>query len=888
MKPYFRSFLLAAAKVLPTLLMFSLDIEAVVAQALPATPSGTEDTVASTNRAVPTSSPVLSAQLKGPAALKTIKVGILVPWGEAQARGRWQPTLDYLTAEIPGYTFQFTPLTFENYAQQVTKKQVDFVLLNSGLYVELESAYGARRLTTLRNLRLEKPVTEYGAVIFRRADRQDIQNLQDLKGKTFARLPDDSFASWLITWHTLTQVKIDPERDFREMEVFKTFPEVVYAVQDGKTDAGAVRTDALERLAEDGKINLDDFVILANQSAVEPKFPFLLSTKLYPEWPFATLEHTPIGLAEQVTTALMRMQPGHPAARAGKYHCWTIPANYQPVHELLKDLRIKPYQDWGKVTPAQMIQQYRYWFLFAGIAISGLTYAGVYAAERKRTEAQLRQTNADLEQRVEERTTALRAAKEAADSANQAKSEFLANMSHELRTPLNGILGYAQILSRAQNWSDRERNSVSIIYQCGSHLLQLINDILDLSKIEARKLELRPKAIYFPAFLQSIVEIIRIRADHKGINFIYLPEPNLPEGVQADEKRLRQVLINLLSNAVKFTEAGKVIFTVRQIGEKIQFQIEDTGVGINPEALTKIFKPFEQVGDKDQRLEGTGLGLSISQTIVQLMDSTVKVESQPGQGSKFWFEVELPEAANWAQIATVINQDMIVGYSGKQRQILMVDDHWENCSVVVNLLEPLGFAVAEAQNGQEGLAKALALRPDLIITDLAMPIMNGFEMLSQLRSTSELEQTVVIVSSASVSNSDQHKSLEAGADDFLPKPVEAEQLFKQLQKHLGLTWVYQATTEKTSEAGRSETFTAHLSSSLPVAELVVPPLEELSILYDLAMRGNLKRIQGQADKLEQSDAGLGPFAEILRSLAGEFRIRELQEFIKQRSNGRFR
>ena len=502
----------------------------------------------------------------------------------------------------------------------------------------------------------------------------------------------------------------------------------------------------------------------------------------------------------------------------------------------------------------------------------------------------LQNTNVELEQRVEARTVELQQAKDIADNANMAKSRFLANMSHELRTPLNGVLGYTQILQRSEPLTPKARTGIDIIYQCGSHLLMLINDILDLSKIEADKLELHPTAFHFPSFLQGVAEICNIRAEQKHIAFNFEVDPQLPVGVKGDEKRLRQVLINLLGNAVKFTDRGSVTFNVEvtkceeshsqssidnpksQIPNRfIRFQIEDTGVGMTPEQVAKIFLPFEQVGNTKKQAEGTGLGLSISQKIVELMNTRIEVQSQAGVGSIFSFEVELPDALDWADSLRITSQGAIAGYEGKKRKILVVDDRWENRSVLVNLLEPVGFELLEAENGQEAMDRVLTHQPDLIVTDLAMPVMDGFEFLQKVRSHPQLQAMPVLVSSASVFEIDRHKSLAAGGNDFLPKPVQADILLELIQKYLQLDWIYD----------QNQDSSANIKGKIAIDQILPPAIEVLQQIRELAELGDLDSIVEIAQQIQITHTEHFAFTQELIRLAESFQTKPLRAFIEQ-------
>jgi phosphate/phosphite/phosphonate ABC transporter binding protein len=332
-----------------------------------------------------------------------IKIGVLAKRGIVRCIEKWTPTAEYLTTKIPDKTFMIIPLDFDGILSFVEFEKIDFILANPSIYVELENWYGVSRIATLENKRIGQFVTKLGGLIFCKADRKDIQTLNDLKGKTFMAAKQTSCGGWRAAFREFKEKGIDPYSDFKGIQFGGMHDTVVYAVRDGKVDAGTVRTDTLERMAMDGKIDVNTFRVINNKSGKYEDFPFILSTRLYPEWPFAKLKHISNELAEKVAIALLEMPANSAAAIAAKCSGWTIPLNYQPVHEGLKELRIGPYKDFGKITPSAVVKKYWAFILAIAILFAAVSGAAIFILRLNRN---IRKTHIELQSEVEERRKA--------------------------------------------------------------------------------------------------------------------------------------------------------------------------------------------------------------------------------------------------------------------------------------------------------------------------------------------------------------------------------------------------------------------------------------------------------------------------------------------------
>lgn len=400
-------------------------------------------------------------------------------------------------------------------------------------------------------------------------------------------------------------------------------------------------------------------------------------------------------------------------------------------------------------------------------------------------------------------------AMEDAKNANKAKSIFLARMSHELRTPLNAILGFTNILKKSMNATTQEKENLNIIKKSGEHLLNIINEILELSKIEAGKIEINPKNFNFFELIKEIEDIFALRCEAKNLKFKINLSSNLPDFINADEQRLRQILINLLGNSLKFTNEGEITLTIYSLNNKLFFEVKDTGIGIDESNQEKIFKPFEQVKLDNYTQQGTGLGLAITKELITLMGGNIYLRSKLLKGSEFFFSINYKKANN-QEISLKNQAQEIIGVKEflEEKTILVVDDIRENRNLIVQILSFFGFKTLEASSGLEALElfdnfdNSKKQKIDLIFMDILMENLDGLQTMQIIRKKEKNSDIPIIALSANVFDEDKKQALNSGANDFLPKPVEEKDILLIVAKYLNIELEY----EKKENVEKNDTF----------------------------------------------------------------------------------
>jgi signal transduction histidine kinase/CheY-like chemotaxis protein len=484
--------------------------------------------------------------------------------------------------------------------------------------------------------------------------------------------------------------------------------------------------------------------------------------------------------------------------------------------------------------------------------------------------------------RIEEE---LRAAKENAEQANRAKSTFLANMSHELRTPLNAILGFTHLLCRTQEINPKQREYLGIIQHSGEHLLGLINNVLDLSKIEAGRTTLNKATIDLPQMLEELEDMFQMQAEDKHNTLLFPSPADLPQYIHTDELKLKQIFINLISNAAKFTNEGTITVRVRafhstgdssNLPDRLYVEVEDSGPGIAPNELAMLFQPFVQTNTGQQLCEGSGLGLTISREFVRLLGGEMEVRSEVGQGTCFSFTIAFEPIIADEQPTRSSIYNRIIGLAPDQPEyrILVVDDRWTNRHLLGQLLSSVGFAVQEAGNGQEAIDIWEHWEPHLIWMDMRMPVLDGYAATKHIKGSTKGQATAIIALTASALEEDRTVILSNGCDGFVRKPFKEQEIFETIQAHLGVRYLY-----KDEEDSGYSAKTATSSTEVSAETLALLPSHILQELEKAILMTDPDLIEATATHIRQEhNHALGTG---ILTLAQNFAYSKLLSLIKE-------
>lgn len=689
-----------------------------------------------------------------------VRIGVLSNQGATEALNRWSDTEAYLNNNVLGYTFDIIPMDFEEVNEMVENEEVDFVLVNSAIYVDLEVRHDVSRIVTMQYLYNGIETTSFGSVIFKRSDNSSISDYSDLTDKKFGAVDESSFGGWQMALKELIDYNINPLSDFESVVFTGSQDDVVLKVLDGTFDAGTVRTGTLEHMDNEGLIDLNEIEVLHEKTTIST---YLVSTQLYPEWPLAKMSHISDELAYKVANALMEMEQTDQAAISAGISGWTVPENYQDVHTTLRLLLVAPYENYGYVTFHNTIYQNRIFLIIINIAIFIIFSFMSWVIHTRTVLVKLTKKSKTMEN--------------IAIQASQAKGEFLANMSHEIRTPMSAVIGLSTLLDNTE-LSVRQRDYNNRLKSSAVNLLGIINNILDYSKIEAKQMAVENIEFNINDVLYNLSNVVTLNANEKNIEFLFSIEPGIPQRFFGDPLRIGQILINIVSNAIKFTEKGQVVLMIEPYYVEEQFhlvfRVEDSGIGMTQEQIEIITKPFTQADTSfTRRFGGTGLGLAITSHLIKIMGGKLSIESAPEMGSTFSFNVPLEairEKETHANLPEVL----------RNLDVLIVDDNIISLEIIRKICFSLGFGTETASTPDEvfNILENKLYDPDLIIMDYSMPDLNGIELFNQIHAK-KLAKKAKRLLMISVYD---HETIVQKANavkifDFLDKPINPSFLF---------------------------------------------------------------------------------------------------------------
>lgn len=679
-----------------------------------------------------------------------VKIGVLIGQTEQLTQSNWNATAEHLTATIDNHSFVIVPLTYDEFNESVANDEVDFVIVNSSLYVELEVNTGVSRIATLNNKTIDFEATSYGAVLFTKTE-SSITTFKDIFSKTLGAVNLHSFGGYQMAMIEL--LNNDIRKTDIDIKYASTHEDVVLGVLDGTYDLGTVKTGIIEEMINDGLLALDDIKIINRQY---DEFELIHSTQLYPEWPLAKTDHISEDLAAEVASALIAIEPTSDAALNADIAGWSVPQNYQDVHMVLQLLKASPYENYGETTLVNTIVYNRLLLIILDILIfSGIAFI-FWLVNVRRSMVNLTKHAQNMEK--------------VANEANEAKGEFLANMSHEIRTPMTSIIGLSELLDSTE-LSARQKEYNQRLKSSSINLLGIIENILDYSKIDAKKMRMEEIDFELNDVLYNLSNVVTLQAADKNIEFLFDINDNVAKTFKGDPLRIGQVLVNIVSNAIKFTEKGQVVLKIDYQRNKskdfLHFSVIDSGIGMTKEEIDNIVHPFTQADSSfTRKYGGTGLGLTITHQLVDLMGGELLIESEKGKGSTFSFSLPLPVVEK--------KPERTIPKQLENLSILVIDDNKTSLLILNDICESFGFDVKTASTSKEAikLLQDKSYNPNLIVIDYIMPDTNGIELTKLLKKKKLVEDLhPILMISAFGKENVVNEALEAGVIDFLDKPI---------------------------------------------------------------------------------------------------------------------